>query len=337
MPEPQLPTNRPAESVTHKAGRKTLNSRQKAPTLVDYRVADRSTAAELSTGGDITRNANGLSPATTSSAIRTVEDLPRAIRVKRFKIATVSGGPSSPYRQAGNRVSVVIPALNEADNLEHVLPRIPAWVHEVLLVDGGSTDETVAVACQLYPGVRILRQNGRGKGDALRQGFNAVTGDLIVMLDADGSTDPGEIPFFVGALMAGADFAKGTRYAQGGGSADSSPLHDFGNRTFTLMYRILFRNRCTDLCYGYNAFRAEILPLLDIDADGFEIETLINARVFRAGLKVVEVPSFEARRVHGDGKLRALPDGWRILVTLMRERLRSRESRRVRLHAPETA
>jgi glycosyltransferase involved in cell wall biosynthesis len=231
---------------------------------------------------------------------------------------------------------VVIPALNEADNLQHVLPRIPAWVHEVLLVDGGSTDDTVEVARQLYPTIRVLRQIGRGKGQALRQGFTATTGDLIVMLDADGSTDPREIPFFVGALMAGADFAKGTRYAQGGGSADTSIPRAFGNRTFTLMYRLLFRNRCTDLCYGYNAFRAEILPLLDIDTDGFEIETLMNTRVFRAGLKVTEVPSFEARRIHGDSKLRALPDGWRILRTLLRERFRSTASRPVGLPTPET-
>src|SRR5690242_3841803 len=85
-------------------------------------------------------------------------------------------------------VSVVIPALNEAENLPHVLPRIPAWVHEVILVDGHSTDATVAVARELRRDIRVIRQQGHGKGAALRSGFAAARGDIIVMLDADGST-----------------------------------------------------------------------------------------------------------------------------------------------------
>src|SRR5438874_3464109 len=115
-------------------------------------------------------------------------------------------------------VSVVIPALNEADCLPHVLPRLPAWVDEVLLVDGQSTDGTVDIARRLRPDVRIVAQQGRGKGAALRTGLMQATGDIIVTLDADGSTDPSEIPAFVGALLAGADFAKGSRFLQGAGS-----------------------------------------------------------------------------------------------------------------------
>ena len=222
------------------------------------------------------------------------------------------------------RVSVVIPALNEAANLEHVLPRIPGWVDEVILVDGHSTDGTVAVARRLWPGIRVIEQRGAGKGGALREGFAAASGDLIVMLDADGSTDPREIPFFVGALLAGADFAKGTRYAQGGGSADISLLRSLGNRVFTLLCRVLFRNRCTDLCYGYNAFWSVVLPVLHLDADGFEVETLMNVRALRAGLRVVEVPSFEAERISGASHLHAFRDGWRVLRTIVRERLQRR-------------
>src|SRR5689334_4356177 len=98
------------------------------------------------------------------------------------------------------RVSVVIPAMNEAENLPHVLPRIPAGVHEVVLVDGHSIDGTIEVARQILPTIRVVQQRGRGKGAALRTGFEEATGDIIVMLDADGSTDPGEIPYYVGAL-----------------------------------------------------------------------------------------------------------------------------------------
>ena len=94
-------------------------------------------------------------------------------------------------------VSVVIPTLNEEENLPHVLPRIPVWVNEVLLVDGHSTDGTVEVARRLRPDIRIIRQEGRGKGAALRTGFAVATGDIVVTLDADCSTDPAEIPAFV--------------------------------------------------------------------------------------------------------------------------------------------
>ncbi len=219
-----------------------------------------------------------------------------------------------------HRVSVVIPAMNEAENLPHVLPRIPAWVHEVLLVDGHSIDDTIAVARHLLPTVRIVTQEGRGKGAALRSGFAAATGDIIVMLDADGSTDPAEIPAFVGALLCGADFVKGSRFLQGGGTADMPHHRRLGNAAFVQTVRLLFGGRYSDLCYGYNAFWARVLPLLQLDGDGFEIETMMNVRALRAGLKVAEVPSFEAARVYGEGRLRTIPDGWRVLKTIYRER-----------------
>jgi glycosyltransferase involved in cell wall biosynthesis len=216
-------------------------------------------------------------------------------------------------------VSVVIPALNEAENLPHVLPRIPKWVHEVLLVDGASTDSTVEVARALWPDVRIVSQTGRGKGDALRSGFAAARGDIIVMLDADGSTDPAEIPAFVGALYAGADFAKGSRFLQGGGTADMPTYRSMGNWAFVVLVRLLFGGRYSDLCYGYNAFWSRVVPLLNLDGDGFEIETIMNVRALRVGLKIAEIPSFEAKRVYGSGRLRTIPDGWRVLKTILRE------------------
>ena len=152
------------------------------------------------------------------------------------------------------RVSVVIPALNEAQNLPYVLPCIPSIVSEVVLVDGHSTDDTLAVARQLLPTIRIVKQAGKGKGNALRAGFAACTGDIIVMLDADGSADPNEIPRFVGALMSGCDFDKGSRFLQGGGSHDITLLRRAGNYWLSRFAHLLFRTRFSDLCYGYNAF-----------------------------------------------------------------------------------
>jgi glycosyltransferase involved in cell wall biosynthesis len=217
------------------------------------------------------------------------------------------------------RVTVVIPAMNEARNLPHVLPRIPTWVYEVMLVDGNSTDDTVAVARQLWPGIRIVAQQGKGKGAALRTGFSAATGEIVVMLDADGSTDPAEIPVYVGALMAGADFAKGSRFMQGGGTSDISRFRQLGNWGLTQLVTILFGGNFSDLCYGYNAFWTDTIRSLGLDGDGFEIETMMNVRALRAGLRISEVPSFEAERVYGESRLRAIPDGWRVLKTIVRE------------------
>jgi glycosyltransferase involved in cell wall biosynthesis len=244
---------------------------------------------------------------------------------------------SSMLAQTRNTVSVVIPALNEAENLPHVLPRIPNWVYEVILVDGHSTDDTVAVARALRRDIRIVRQVGKGKGAALRSGFAAARGDIIVMLDADGSTDPTEIPLFVGALLAGADFVKGSRFLQGGGTADM-PLHrKLGNWGFAIGVRILFGGIYSDLCYGYNAFWRRVLPSLHLYGDGFEIETIMNVQALRSGLKVVEVPSFEAERIHGEGRLQTFPDGWRVLKTIIRERLRNHQEGLVGEPAAEEA
>src|SRR5487761_1604461 len=112
------------------------------------------------------------------------------------------------------RVSVVIPTLNEARNLPHVFAGMPEDVHEVIVVDGHSVDGTVAVVKELWPAVRIVTQTRKGKGNALACGFAVATGDIIAMVDADGSADAGEIPRFVKALADGADFAKGSRFAK---------------------------------------------------------------------------------------------------------------------------
>jgi glycosyltransferase involved in cell wall biosynthesis len=235
-------------------------------------------------------------------------------------------------------VSVVIPALNEERNLPHVFARLPRDLAQVILVDGGSTDRTVDVARELWPAVEVVQQTRTGKGNALACGFAACTGDIIVMIDADGSTDPGEIPNFVKALVDGADFAKGSRFRSGGGSDDITPLRRLGNAGLNGVVNVLFGTRFTDLCYGYNAFWRRLLPgldLPDIDAaapadgrklwgDGFEIETLINVRVAERRLRIEEVASHEAPRLYGESNLRTFRDGARVLRTVLAEFRRRR-------------
>src|SRR6266705_2437479 len=174
---------------------------------------------------------------------------------------TVQASASVPWL----RVSVVIPALNEARNLPHVFARLPPDVHEVIVVDGHSVDDTIAVAKQLRPEVRIVLQSRRGKGNALACGFAAATGDIIAMVDADGSADPGEIPKFVHVLTNGADFAKGTRFAVGGGSSDITRLRSLGNRMLAALVNRCYGTHYSDLCYGFNVFWREHVPVLRLD------------------------------------------------------------------------
>lgn len=236
---------------------------------------------------------------------------------ERFRRTRVGG---SPVRDP--RVSVVIPTLNEALNLPHVLAELPSCVHEVVIVDGLSTDGTPDVAARIRPDAKIVFQAKRGKGDALQCGFEAATGDILVMMDADGSADPQEIPAFIEALLHGADFAKGSRFRTGGGSSDITRLRMVGNRILSGTVNLLFRTRYSDLCYGYNAFWRHCLPAMSVDCAGFEVETLINIRIARAGLTIAEVPSFERDRMYGQSNLRTFRDGGRVLRTILRERAR---------------
>lgn len=239
-------------------------------------------------------------------------------------------------------VSIVIPAKNEARNLPYVLPHLPTWVHEVILVDGNSNDGTPEVAKLLCEKIQVVQQKGRGKGEALRTGFALATGDIIVMLDADGSMNPGEIPAYLGALLTGADVAKGSRFLQGGGTHDMGRIRYTGNLFLTWILRVLHGGQYSDLCYGYNAFWRRVLAEIKLDADGFEIETQINVRILQAGLRIHEVPSFEAGRIHGDSNLNAIRDGWRVLKTIVGEwfspqvaQLRTDEIGSLRLSTPQ--
>ncbi|WP_431309345.1 glycosyltransferase family 2 protein [Gordonia sesuvii] len=243
---------------------------------------------------------------------------------------------AAPGEAATPRVTVVIPTRNEALNLPYVAERMPR-VDEIVVVDGSSVDNTVDVARRLWPEALIVQQTRGGKGNALACGFAAATGDIIVMIDADGSTDPAEIPMFVNALVEGADLAKGSRFSLGGGSDDITLLRRLGNKALNGLVNRLFDTDFADLCYGYNAFwrrHLAIIDLPDVDAteaqwgDGFEVETVINVRMARAGVVIREVGSHESRRIHGRSNLNAFSDGVRVLRTIDRERRSRRAGQR---------
>jgi len=257
---------------------------------------------------------------------------------------TPSDGKMSPT------VSVVIPTLNEERNIPHVFADLPDGIDEVVLVDGGSIDRTVEVARQLRPDVVVVQQTRTGKGNALACGFAACTSDIIVMIDADGSTDPKEIPLFVEKLVNGDDFVKGSRFSHGGHSHDITKLRKLGNDGLNVVVNVLFGTKFTDLCYGYNAFWRRVVPSLDLPdtrlprnadgsklwGDGFEIETMINIRAAVDKLKVGEVGSVEHARIHGVTNLNTFRDGARVLRTIFSEYGRMRRNKRAGI-APSPA
>lgn len=220
------------------------------------------------------------------------------------------------------KVSVVLPAKNEAKNLPWVLGRMPKFVDEIVLVDGLSVDGTVEVAKSLHRDVVVVHETAPGKGHAVRAGIEAASGDAVVMLDADGSMDPKEMTRYLDALEWGFDVAKGSRFLPGGGTDDMTPLRKAGNFGLTALSNTLYRTTFTDLCYGYLAFRRNAVRSVPLTAEGFEIEMELLARAVRAGLSVVEVPSFEADRLHGNSNLNTFRDGWRVLRTMVRDRVR---------------
>jgi len=219
-------------------------------------------------------------------------------------------------------VTVIIPAFNEGRNIADVIHELHQMgCRNILIIDGNSRDRTVEVAKDL--GVNVLLQNGRGKGAALRQAFNhdGIDGEVIVMMDADGSMTAKEIPLFLEAIESGADLVKGSRFMRGGYSEDMNFIRRVGNQFFVSLVNLFWSADYTDLCYGFVALRKDAIKKLNgnLKSTNFEIETEMFIKARKLGLNVVEVPSFEFRRRHGKSNLHVIRDGFRILKTILNE------------------
>ena len=222
------------------------------------------------------------------------------------------------------RITALICTLNEEHHLPEVLLALPGWLDEVLIVDGHSTDGTERVARTLCPRARFVLQPGKGKGVAMRYGFREARGDIIVTLDADGTTDPVDLPRFIAPLLGpdGVDFVKGSRFK--GILPRRKPLHRIiGNWIITLTFDVLFARPYTDLCSGYNAFWKGAIERVDLETDDwFQEEPRMHCRVRRAGLRVTEVAHEDRGRVHGESKQPAWKSGFGAWRTVVQERFR---------------
>lgn len=246
-------------------------------------------------------------------------DGPLATQLVHRAVHVVESEPANEDRDSSAlTVSLVIPVRNEARNIAWVLEQVADEVHEIILVDGNSTDATLITARSCRPDIKVVDQEGVGKGSALRTGFLAATGDIIVMMDADGSMAPQEIRHYLHFLANGYDFVKGSRFMAGGGSLDITPFRRLGNRFLLGVFNTLYDADLTDLCYGFCAFQRRYLDLLALSATGFEIEAEMSVRAMQAGLRIAEVPSLELPRRAGKSNLNSIRDGFRVLNTVLR-------------------
>jgi glycosyltransferase involved in cell wall biosynthesis len=222
------------------------------------------------------------------------------------------------------RVSFLIPAYNEARTIEEVLDRIDALGidRQVIVVDDGSTDGTGALVAAREGDVLLITQGNRGKGAAIRAAIPHIDGEIAVIQDADMEYDPAEVPSLIEPIERGvADVVFGSRLA--GGKPQRAYLfwHLVGNRFLSLVTGILFNTTLSDMETGYKAFRAEILPTLDLRENDFAIEPEITAKICKRNLRVYELPISYYGRSYAEGKKITWRDGFKALWVLVRVRL----------------
>jgi len=223
------------------------------------------------------------------------------------------------------RVSLIVPALNEAATVEHVLRRLSElpWELEVLVVDDGSEDDTAAIVERLsgeLKGVRLLRhETNRGKGAAVRTGIDASTGDVVAIQDADLEYDPVDLPRLLAPLLAGhADVVYGTRLR--GGEPQRAHLfwHYMGNRFLSLMTNVLYNTTLSDMEVGYKAFRGDLIRGIRLRSNSFAFEPEVTAKVLRIdGVRLYEVPISYYGRTYAEGKKITWRDGIKAVAALL--------------------
>jgi len=221
-------------------------------------------------------------------------------------------------------ISLIIPAKNEEKNLKYIIPKIPDIIDEIILVDGNSTDNTVKKALELNSKTKVIKQKTKGKGNAIIEGFSAAIGNILIMIDADGSMNPKEILLHLEKINEGYDLVKGSRFLKNGYTEDMTRFRKIGNNFFVKLTNFLFKVNFTDLCYGYISMKRDVFTKLDLYSEGFSIETEIVTKAALLKMKISEVPSIEKKRIHGTSNLKAIKDGYNILKTILKVKFKKK-------------
>lgn len=222
-----------------------------------------------------------------------------------------------------NKLSVIIPARNEQDTLPYVLNdladvlrALPNYAVEVIVVDDHSTDRTAEIARSF--GARVIANKRKGgKGMALRAGFEAATGNILAMMDADYSHRVEDLPVFLNALKDDVSLVIGSRVV--GGSEEYTHLRALGNVFLSTTLGLCTGRYLSDALNGYKVFRREVFTDFTYTSTSFEIEIEIVANALRTGCRVVEVSSHERARAGGQAKSRVVQHGTRFLARILYE------------------
>jgi glycosyltransferase involved in cell wall biosynthesis len=220
-------------------------------------------------------------------------------------------------------LSVVMPVYNERTTIDEIVRRVLAVPLrlELIVVDDGSTDGTSEVldALEKELGFTLIHQKNAGKGSALRRGFAAVSGDLVVIQDADLEYSPEEYPQLIELICQGkADVVYGSRFL--GRHRAFMFAHYVGNKLLTLATNVLYNTMLTDMETCYKAMKVEVLRSMTLRSNGFEIEPEITAKIFKRGYRVYEVPITYAGRGYEQGKKITWSAGLVALWVLVRYR-----------------
>lgn len=217
------------------------------------------------------------------------------------------------------KVSVLIPTKNEEGCIGRVLKEIPRdIVNEVVIIDGQSTDGTREEAKKfLKKNDKLIRQKKIGFGDAFLEGIKLVRGEIIIMMDADGSHNPQDIKQIMNKIKDGFQFVLASRYAKGGKSYDDSLFRLIGNKLFTWMTNFVHGTNITDSLYLFTAISKKNFNELNLKSTGFEFCTEIIVKAHKKGLKFAEIPVIERKRYAGKSKVHAFSHGLKILRMIL--------------------
>ncbi len=233
------------------------------------------------------------------------------------------------------KLSIVVPVRNEQGTVKAVLDRVLAvncgMEKEIIVVDGASTDGTREALLEMKDRpelLLVLEDQARGKGCAVRTGFERSTGDIVMVQDADLELDPAQIPTLLQPLLEGSsEVVFGSRF-KGRGRGGTPMVSYLGNLVLTVVADVLFFCRLTDILTCYKVIRTDVVRSLDLRCDGFDFDAEITCRLLRDGYRILEVPvRYEPRSVE-EGKKLTTDVGWGVLLAILRVRVSPKSANR---------